>query len=623
MAPPADPATPAIPPFAAWIGVALLVAFSSAVRIQLGLGDPHFDREQPEGLLKSDPALLYYITERIVESNGAAPEDFRADPRVQHPARTDLPAEFTVGQEFLIAWAYRLLGSDAPLHVFCVWAMAITASLMVAGVYLLAASRAGPLWGLAAAALFVVLPASYRTVGFILVREDLSLPLFALHLGFAACGFADAARRRAGPWLLASGLALALALATWHAMRFVFALEAAVVFAWFLRSGQNPLASRRGWLLLVPSVLACGFVPALRFGGALFSPGMQLALALAAAGLLASRPGARPRTIGLVALTLFAAAGLVLGGSGFHHVRDVLFAKLAHFGRFPSDPAELSFDARLLWQGPFETLALSAAWRAHAWVLLPALAAAALWLPAWVRGKDPAPALCSAGFVAALSVAWLFERLVVVPALLAPALAVFLASGLRDRRLAAAGLAVVLALQAAGTVRHTGGLNPWYVPAGRQTEIAALVRWVADHVEPTEAIVGDFVNSTAILAHAGNPIVLQPKYETDHSRRRAQAFLETFFHESPEALRGLVRDRFQARYLLVDRYTLWELSRVTAGLRADERAPRAGTAAEVFLSQEPSVLESVPGFELVYRSPEDIRRPGGEPYDFFRLYRVD
>ena len=132
----------------------------------------------------------------------------------------------------------------------------------------------------------------------------------------------------------------------------------------------------------------------------------------------------------------------------------------------------------------------------------------------------------------------------------------------------------------------------------------------------SEPIAGDFVNSTALLAHTRRPIVLQPKYETDRSRRQAEAFLGAFFHGSADALAELLRSRFACRYLLVDRHALWELSRTTAGLRADERAPRAATAAEVFLADDEARLRAIQGFELLYRSPPGI---AGADYRVFRL----
>jgi hypothetical protein len=161
----------------------------------------------------------------------------------------------------------------------------------------------------------------------------------------------------------------------------------------------------------------------------------------------------------------------------------------------------------------------------------------------------------------------------------------------------------------------------WYLPRGRQEEIATLVRWIDENLEEDATIACDFMNSTAILAHTGRRIVLQPKYETDRSRRQAQAFLETFFLDDPEAMREVVRERFRCEYVLFDRFTLGIVSPYVGGLAKDE-GPRPGTAAEVFLSRDAEVLTGVPGYELVYRSPGTIRQVNGQPYDFFRLYRV-
>ncbi len=82
----------------------LVVALSTTLRIAVALGDPHFDTQSPTGLLRTDPALLYYVTEKIIEAEGGVPWDFRADPRIQYPDGADIPAMFTVGQEFLVAW---------------------------------------------------------------------------------------------------------------------------------------------------------------------------------------------------------------------------------------------------------------------------------------------------------------------------------------------------------------------------------------------------------------------------------------------------------------------------------------------------------------------------------------
>jgi len=610
--------------------VLLLLVLATALRVERAFADPNFDAADDRGMLKSDPALLYYVTERILAADGWAPDDFRADPRIQWPETTDVPAEFTVGQEFLVAWAYLLVGGGAPLHAFAVRVMALVASLAVLGVYgaVLARTRSVP-WALFAALLFSLLPASYRTIGFVLVREDLSLPLFALHLGLLA-----RARRvgSARAWLLA-GLALAAALATWHAMSFVVLLEALALLGVALWSGASPFAARPARAVLVVPVLAAVLVPALRASGLLLSPAFAIAGALLLAALALERvPRARGRPRATIGLALAATAAAVLlvrlaapDPGSYAHVHEVLLAKLVHLGRLPADPNELSFDARLLWQGPFVTLApRDAVALGGVALVLGAPAALALLLR-----SDPGDRFLGLLALAALPAAWLVERAFVVAACLLPiALAVALAEAGRrlGRRtlavgaLAAAALAVQLSLFAS----FASGLRlAWYTPPGRQSEIAALVEWIGANVPSDEAIVGDFVNSTAILAHAGNPIVLQPKYETRRARERARAFVTTWFHGTPAELRRLVRERFQARWLLVDRYTLGRLSRYLGGLPEDGPPPAPGTPAAAFQSQDDAVLRGVPGFTLVYRSPPDVLQADGSPYDLFRLYRVE
>jgi len=97
------------------LALAALVQGSACVRMRVARNDPGFDARSPVGMLRSDPALLYYITERVLEAPGLLPDDLRADPRVEHPEGADLLAEFSVGQELLVAWTYAWLGCGAPL----------------------------------------------------------------------------------------------------------------------------------------------------------------------------------------------------------------------------------------------------------------------------------------------------------------------------------------------------------------------------------------------------------------------------------------------------------------------------------------------------------------------------
>ena len=605
----------------AWLVVLFVVAASTAARVETAFSDPHFDPERAEGMLKSDPALLYYITERILEGGGLPPDDFRADPRVQHPELTDLAAEFTVGQEFLVAWAYRVCGGEMPLHAFATILMAITASLAAAAAYLLTRELTGSrAWGAAAAVAFCLLPANYRTIGFVLVREDLSFPLFALHLALVA----RAVRVGSGRAFLLAGFVLAGALATWHAMSFFVAIEVAAFALWYLRVGGGVLRGRGVAALFVGPILAALLVPALRQAGLLLSPAMLVAAALFAADRwrrdVEGRKVARVALAAGLAVALVAAASLFGGTTSYDHVWEVLAAKVRLLGELPADPTVLSFDARLLWQGPFATLAGAWIWPLLGWGTLLVAPMIPRGVSAWIRGERSAEAVVFAGLLFAAIAAWLVSRTVILAGFLIPVAGVMVLAAIPRLRLAAtiAGTVALLQLQSfAGALREHQ--ISWYLPPVRQDEIAALVEWIDGNVASEAPIAADFMNSTAILVYCGNPIVLQPKYETERSRRRAQAFLETFFFGSVEEMHALVAERFACEYVLFDRYTLGRLSPWVAGLPLSDPSPRPGTAAEVFLSTDDEVLECVPGFELVYRSPPTTR---GVAFDAFRLYRI-
>jgi hypothetical protein len=601
----------------ALVGLALAVVWGAWIRVDVTLSDPRFDARDPRGLLRSDPALLAYLTQEIEAAYDAGrltPSDFRADPRIQHPYVTDVPAEFPVAQEFLVAAAHRFLAADTPLHVTALWVSSFLAALFLLGVYLavLALTRSVG-WAALGALLALLTPACYRTLGFLWVGEDLALTLFALH----GAWLARAARTRgATDYLLAGGLA-AGALATWHASSFVLTLELGVLFLALLVRGKSPLVAPRAWLVFVPPALAGLAVPVLRANGLGVSPAAALALALLVPGLAAGRGAIskrRVRLLALGALVTGALASAALAPGSYAHVHEVVLAKLRFLGRFPADPSALSFDARLLWQGPFETLAPADLVRWCGWPLAVLFAAA---LVAQWRNRREAGAAeltLTALALAALPAAWMFARLAVLAGLFLPVASVVALARLRAR-----GAALVLALllaQAgifAGFVR--GHRNDWYLPPPARAELARLVEWVGAHVPAGAPVLGDFVNSTALLAHTGRPIVLQPKYETDRSRRQAEAFLTAFFRGTPAELAALMRERFQARFLLVDGYVLGELSRPTAGLRAGEPLAPESAAARL-LADDDETLASVPELELLYRSPPGIERAD---YRVFRL----
>ncbi|HED64403.1 MAG TPA: hypothetical protein ENJ09_02495 [Planctomycetes bacterium] len=578
------------------LALALVVLIAGVARARTVLASPSFAGEPPEALLRSDPGLLLYITDRIVAGGGLPPADFRADPRVQAPEGTDLAAEFTVGQEFLVAWAAKWCAPGVSLHIVALWVSSLLASAAAVGVYLLVVSRTrSPGWALLAALLFSVLPANSRTLGFVLMREDLAIPLFALHLGLL--GWAE--RRRDARAFLLAGLAAGAALATWFAMGFVFALELGCLGLWFLRGNRSPFEARGAWAALVGPVLVATLVPALRATGFLVSIPMLVAFSLLGVGLARGMGRLRSRAAGafvsIVAPFVLLCVVTLLdpGRSSRRHVFELLLAKVRLGGRRPVDPTAIPFDARLLWQGPFETLAPSDLYRwigALGWVLALVFCVLAVRSRRKLGGFD---ALLAALLLVSLPAAWAVGRLVVLVGLFLPMLAGLARLGPDRRRVLPLVLVLLLARVSGYRSELAGWSFPWYGSAESRREQAELVAWVGDHVPPDEVVAADFVTSTPLLLFDGSRIVLQPKYDTERSRRRIEEYLRVFAGPSAKELARVLGDRFRSTLLVTDDALRADLE-WTAGIVPTAEAKAVGYDA--------AALEAA-GFESLYRSP--------------------
>jgi len=599
-----------------WVVLAL-VCVGASIRISVALSAPAFSEYDPVGLFRSDPALLYYVTERLIDNGGWPPEDFRADPRIEHPETTDIPAMFTVGEEFLVAWAYLLFGRDAPLHLFILVLMGVIASTAVVGIVGLTRELTGSrAWACLAGLVYVVTPGSYRTIGFMLLREDLSLPLFALHLYLAA----RALRVRSAGAIAAAALAAVAALATWHAMSFIFTVEVACVFAWYLRAGENPMGEKSSWVALV--VLAAGglLVPVLLDKAFILSIPVQLLCVMAVMLFLQRRSGEGPlrrAMIGLAVLAVIsglsaAAKGWLAPGSGdYAHVLEMMIAKVRYLGERPDDPSAISHGTRLLWTGIFATSSPRAllSWLGPLAFLTPVCGL--VQLDAWWRGRGDGRAATLAAFgVVALVLALMVSRLFALAAILSPPLAVILLrSTVSDgsRRHWGAALVLVQGLLIP-TMVNPKMLDHWYSPIVLP-QLTATLHYIQDELPDQGAIATDYVVSAAVLARTSHRSVLQPKYETSRSRDRIERFITALYHTSSSEFHEILRREFDARYLLVNVPFMLH-SRYEAGIRADA-SPPPGSAASRLLAMDRSIYGTIPG----YRYQSHPRAPRLRLYD--------
>lgn len=623
--------------------LAALVGGATALRVSITHAQPSWDRSSPIGLLKSDPALLYWFTQRLAADAPHA-DDLAATTAIQWPDAVDARVEFPQLQMQLAAATWRWFGGSTPLHEWCVLLFSLLASTALIGVWGLARELTGSrglAWAATVAAF--LLPATWRTASFVLLGEDVALPALAFHLWLL---LRAARMRTAGAFLLA-GVPLAIAMAAWHATGFFVAIEAAALFLCTLRSGSNPFAVPRAWLVVAPFAVACLVEPMLRGKLQLLSLPMQLAFALLALAALErrrrlatwARIGAAVGLVALFAALAWLIGNAVGGGIGdYSHVFRLVLHKLLHFGDFPADPNELPFEVRILWQGPFDTTKAKALLLNLSAPLFAALLGVLLALPAWRRGavsddetargdaaglqaaRTRALALAVAAplFVAALLASWLIQRTLVYAALLAPVVGVAACALLAQRlapahrRFALGGMVALLiappALQFQEFVRFVEQKNPWYEPR-HIAEIRAAVAAVQKLVPAGEAIASDEINSTALLAHTGRSILVQPKYESKAARERLEEYRMAATRGTPEELAEFLR-RHRCRFLLYDWFQLFS-TRYQAGLRYDVKELDGASALAIAYTAP----EQLDGFRLLWRS--------GGPRDGMRLYVLE
>jgi hypothetical protein len=584
-------------------------------RVELTRATPVWNATNPEGLFKSDPALLYWFTRRAAENGGAQPDDFAHTSAVQWPDVVDARVEFPQTQMALAARTWHALGSSLALHEWCVVLFSLLAAATGLGVYGLARELSGSrVLGLLALGAWGLGLASWRSTSYVLLGEDVSFPAFALHLWLLA---RTTRVRTPGAFLLA-GLALLVALMSWHAMSFFVAMETAAILAWCVRSGAQPFRVRHAWLVLAPFVLGCALEPMLRGKQQILSLPMQLVAALAALSWLEARRARAGRPALSFPARATLAVGAWIGGAGvaalvsrlsgggigdYSHVFGLIAAKLRHLGTLPEDPSVLPFEVRILWQGPFETIPPLTLALNLTTGLLGAPAIVALCVRSWWRGAGPAREAVLALFTAlSLLATWLILRTVILSAVLLPVACVVALATWRARqpRLATSLAALVLLVPPLVPLRQFVTLMPrsntWYNP-GHVRELRELAQAIRAHVPAGEPIAADEVNSTAILAHTDHPILVQPKYESAAARARLQEYRFVATRGTPEELAAYLRAH-RTRYLAFDWRTLWS-SRYQVGIANDVNAMPAGSALAAIV-QDPA---RVSGFQLLWKSP--------------------
>lgn len=546
----------------------LLVGFlflaGAALRVYHYHSLPQYSPTDDTALLSTEDALQYRYA-RMVARGGRIP-DF--DPLVHYPDGFSVRENLTTWVETVDGTLYHLFGGDRPFHDFLIYSVCLTTSLGIGAAY----AAASGLWrsrraGLFAGALYAVAVPTYSRVIGGYGTEHFAFPLLFFGFAFLIAALEAAPERGRGTRLaLLAGTCFGIALGSWHLARFIFSvLAAALIALWLYLQFRDACAGewvgRMAAWLVAPILVASLAFPILR-ARPLLSP---LPLALLAVPLASILGQTLSRNARLARFTLLAgvlvslAVGLGTRETGYSHVWAIAWAKLTHLGIKPADPAQLPFQARVLWiedvRSPSAKLVLLT------YGIIPILAVIGGLVGRKALGRQwrsPGRLLFLELLAAAVALYLLFQRMTGLAAFF---LAV-LASGSLLARRPVVLLAVFCLLAETYRSVYYATPTPWtalvasalpseqpLVPNWRANNLE-LLDWIRRHTSPGEAFLARMGISPVILTYADRPIVLQSKMENREIWPRLEGFLGTLY--GPEEPFYAYCRRYRVRYFLYE-----------------------------------------------------------------------
>ena len=501
-----------------------------------------------------ESAIQWWMT-REVHDTGALPSPTRS---LQHPDEVDLRRMHSVGAEYAYAALARLLPGSLPLDQRVRWASVLLFCLSVPLLSLYAreifqrSHLAQGLTGLLAA---VCAANVARSSGVELSRENFSLPFFAAFLWLEARSLRESRSRASA---LTAALCAGVAVCTWDMVLVGLWLWWLCRYAAWFRGRENAVPVLP-WLAGI--LLACGLAnPYLRAHG--FWHG-SFPVAVGALALW-GRVVATKRTRWAPVLALLAIGGInaALDGGRYGHFGTLLWAKLRYWNIKPQDPALLTYDQRMLWTPALNSSSwplTKAFFPCIGWASLIGmfLCASARRTEKFQRATDPVVFL----LVSLVSYVFFFRFHVFLILAMSVVLGGWAArmrswNGLRFFSSGFLLLAVLTgetwhtlrkadpvtyqekrALASAGKTGRLDEVEPFLSMDPEQIRFQnELVEWLGRE-HRGEPVLANFGISGPILAYAGCPVLLHPKFESKDIRERVRVYAERLFKEPEPAMR--------------------------------------------------------------------------------------
>ena len=345
----------------------------------------------------------------------------------------------------------------------------------------------------------------------------------------------------------------------------------------YLGTGETP---RVPWLVLLLTVGAI-FIPVLWAKQFYLSPTMCLLYALSLAVWI--NGGRKRATIVFVSwLAVFLVLGALLQKSygEYAHVYQLFLCKLRFLGVKPGDPAALPWEARVLWEGAFNTAGWGEFWRS----LMACGPLALVCLVLNIRSEDSRMNVEMRIFLLfALLLAPLAWMVVRYFTFLGFAVAI-VAAGLVTGRIWWK-LAVIVA--AVGQLAMLN-LQPLERQQPSPNEYRPIVQWLQENTPTNAVLLATISESPVFLAHTGRPIIMHSKFENQRIRERYREMLDAIYGSEKQFF--TFARKYGADYFVYDVGFLYNGSD-SRRYKANQMKPLDPNCAAMLFEKQPQQLE--------------------------------
>ncbi|RMH70176.1 MAG: hypothetical protein D6675_10260 [Gemmatimonadetes bacterium] len=521
------------------------VLIHAALTLYYSYRHPRFDPNDATGLFWAESALQYHYAHQIAQGHDLPAIDKRA----QYPEGLNLQQDLTIFMEYVIGYAYRLIGFGVPFHVFAVWWMAFFAALNVGVLGLLVYHLTGNRLATAVAVWFYALsPVAFaRTVGNFL-REDFALLFFfggVLLLMLALSSSPHQRRYAAG-----AGVSFFILLSAWHFGQFAFlTVIAGLAGLHLLKPGALRLST---FLWIYGFALAAGLLmPPLRARWFALSLPMVISLSLIGT-LIAHEKNLMSRRRWTILFPFDLAFWLLVASffrktEDYAHVTQLAWNKLRFFLQKPADPSLLPYHARILWLEPFNSPVVGEALYQFGLVLPLTLMALVLLIRNWRNLPTSQQGMIYLSLIY-LVAAILIERMNVF--------AIFFFCGGIGLIVSQMGYTKRWQPVLWGVLIFALGFQSWValnydrpnpfrnwtttltpprleIP-NYQADTRDMLRWIRTETPQTSVFLSRFAVGPSIYVYGNRAINLQPKFESVGIREKVRRFTEALYQSEAD-----------------------------------------------------------------------------------------